>query len=91
MKDTWKEISGKKYYLGSDGAAATGPFELDGDTYYFGSDGVLKTSTWVKIDGEKYYVNGKGIVQKDLCDEIEVIAPVITKWTRNSSTSMTLN
>lgn len=91
LKDTWKEISGKKYYLGSDGAAATGPFDLDGNTYYFGSDGVLKTSTWVKIDGEKYYVNAKGIVQKDLCDEIEVIAPVITKWTRNSSTSMTLN
>ena len=88
--NSWKTDSGKKYYLGADGAAVTGAVDLDGNTYYFGSDGALKTNCWVRIENEKLYVNSQGIVQRDLCDEVEVITPIIEKWTRVSSTTMKL-
>ena len=45
MKSTWFETSGKKYYLGSDGARLTGERKIGNVWYTFNNAGVLISST----------------------------------------------
>ena len=54
VKYTWKKVSGKWYYIDSNGSKVTGFARIDGSVYYFSSKGVMLTG-WQKADGKWYY------------------------------------
>lgn len=68
LADTWRNISGKKYYFQEDGYMATDFQSIDGDTYYFNSDGSLQTKTFLK-NGVHYVISGKDGVITDEIDD----------------------
>jgi len=56
---TWKQVSGKWYYVGSNGVNATGFAEVDGNVYYFNDSGVMLTK-WQEIGSDWYYFASSG-------------------------------
>ena len=66
LKNTWKTVSGSKYYFGKSGKAYVGKRKVGKATYYFADNGKRKTG-WRTIDGKKFYFspkNGKMITGK---------------------------
>lgn len=66
IKNTWKAVSGSKYYFGKSGKAYVGKRKVDKATYYFADNGKRKTG-WRTINGKKYYFspkNGKMVTGK---------------------------
>ena len=66
IKNTWKAVSGSKYYFGKSGKAYVGKRKVGKATYYFAVNGKRKTG-WRTIDGKKFYFspkNGKMITGK---------------------------
>ena len=66
IKNTWKAVSGSKYYFGKSGKAYVGKRKVGKATYYFADNGKRKTG-WRTINGKKYYFspkNGKMITGK---------------------------
>lgn len=55
----WKQISGKWYYLKSDGAMAIGWTKVGGQWYYLKSDGAMATG-WLNLNGTWYYLENNG-------------------------------
>ena len=55
----WQEIDGSRYYLGSDGQAAVGVFQVEDSYYFFGTDGVMATG-WAEAGGKLYYLRSNG-------------------------------
>lgn len=64
VKNKFKTINGKKYYLDSAGYRVTGFKTIDGKSYYFDRYGVMKTG-WRTINGSKYYFDAKGVMAKN--------------------------
>ena len=63
MKGGWFNNGGERYYLGADGAAATGFKTLSGRTYYLDpKDGHMLKNTYFTVDGRRYYANANGVV-----------------------------
>ena len=59
VKNTWKTVSGKSYYFGSDGYAyRTGVSVIKDKRYAFDQDGTLIKSAWVS--GRKSYATASG-------------------------------
>lgn len=56
LKDSWKELDGKKYYFDSEGNALIGKQEIEGALYFFNEKGQA-VKGWKTIDGKKYYFN----------------------------------
>ena len=67
LKDSIVTKKGQKYYLGKDGAMATGIFEYKSVTYICDPEtGVLYTKQqWVTVDGKKYLVDAGSKMVKD--------------------------
>ena len=66
IKNTWKAVSGSKYYFGKSGKAYVGKRKVGKATYYFAVNGKRKTG-WRTINGKKYYFspkNGKMVTGK---------------------------
>lgn len=66
LKNTWKAVSGSKYYFGKSGKAYVGKRKVGKATYYFVVNGKRKTG-WRTINGKKYYFspkNGKMVTGK---------------------------
>ena len=66
IKNTWKAVSGSKYYFGKSGKAYVGKRKVGKATYYFSVNGKRKTG-WRTINGKKYYFspkNGKMVTGK---------------------------
>lgn len=66
IKNTWKAVSGSKYYFGKSGKAYVGKRKVGKATYYFADNGKRKTG-WRTINGKKYYFspkNGKMVTGK---------------------------
>ena len=66
LKNTWKAVSGSKYYFGKSGKAYVGKRKVGKATYYFAVNGKRKTG-WRTINGKKYYFspkNGKMVTGK---------------------------
>ena len=66
IKNTWKAVSGSKYYFGKSGKAYVGKRKVGKATYYFSVNGKRKTG-WRTINGKKYYFspkNGKMLTGK---------------------------
>ena len=66
IKNTWKAVSGSKYYFGKSGKAYVGKRKVGKATYYFSVNGKRKTG-WRTINGKKYYFspkNGKMVTVK---------------------------
>ena len=66
LKNTWKAVSGSKYYFGKSGKAYVGKRKVGKVTYYFAVNGKRKTG-WRTINGKKYYFspkNGKMVTGK---------------------------
>lgn len=66
IKNTWKAVSGSKYYFGKRGKAYVGKRKVGKATYYFAVNGKRKTG-WRTINGKKYYFspkNGKMVTGK---------------------------
>ncbi|MCF2681490.1 transglutaminase domain-containing protein [Faecalicatena contorta] len=55
-EEQWLELGGKKYYLNSSGAMATGWLELEEGWYYLNGSGVRVTG-WLSSGGKWYYLN----------------------------------
>lgn len=53
-------LSGKYYYLGSDGAQKTGWQKPGSYWYYFGESGGAASIGWKKIGGTWYYFKSNG-------------------------------
>ena len=53
-------LSGKYYYLGSDGAQKTGWQKPGSYWYYFGESGGAASIGWKKIGGPWYYFKSNG-------------------------------
>ena len=66
LKNTWKTVTGSKYYFGKSGKAYVGKRKVGKATYYFAVNGKRKTG-WRTINGKKYYFspkNGKMVTGK---------------------------
>ena len=66
IKNTWKAVSGSKYYFGKSGKAYVGKRKVGKATYSFAVNGKRKTG-WRTINGKKYYFspkNGKMVTGK---------------------------
>ena len=66
IKNTWKAVSGSKYYFCKSGIAFVGNRKVGKATYYFSVNGKRKTG-WRTINGKKYYFspkNGKMVTGK---------------------------
>lgn len=66
IKNTWKAVSGSKYYFGKSGKAYVGKRKVGKATYYFAVNGKRKTG-WRTNNGKKYYFspkNGKMVTGK---------------------------
>lgn len=66
IKNTWKAVSGSKYYFGKSGKAYVGKRKVGKATYYFAVNGKRKIG-WRTINGKKYYFspkNGKMVTGK---------------------------
>ena len=59
--DCWIELSGKQYYLLSDGTFATGFTDIGDKRYYFQDDHSLYAG-WLELDGDRYYIKQDGTV-----------------------------
>ena len=62
IKDDWKQVDGKWYYLDKDGVMQKGLQVIKGAKYYLSDTGVMVTG-WVKIDNKSYYFSGSGPMQ----------------------------
>lgn len=49
----WRNINGKRYFLGSNGVMQTGWLSYDGNWYYLDKSGAMRTE-WLRL-GEKWY------------------------------------
>ncbi|SCW70609.1 Putative cell wall binding repeat-containing protein [Ruminococcaceae bacterium YRB3002] len=58
----WEKVSGKWYYVGTDGSRAIGFRKIDGTWYYFNKSGMMLTG-WQSINGEWYYFESTGAVR----------------------------
>ena len=56
----WQTVNGKKYFLGTDGAALTGWYRF-GSTYYYGDATGAVLTNWQEIGGYTYYFGEDGI------------------------------
>ena len=66
-KKAWKKVSGKHYYFGRNGAAATGAKKIRGKYWRFDENGVLMRSgknRIVTIDGVLYFIKKNGQTSK---------------------------
>ena len=62
IRNCWLEIGDKEYFVGEDGAKATGWQTISGLVYYFGTDGVKRTGI-LNLDGKTYDLGEVGIRQ----------------------------
>ncbi|MCC8136619.1 MAG: cell wall-binding protein, partial [Clostridiales bacterium] len=56
LKKTWLTLSGKKYYLASNGYRVTGWAKISSKYYYFNSSGEMQTG-WITLNGKTYYLD----------------------------------
>ena len=67
LYNRWKEVSGKWYYFGADGAAKRNAWQDgSGGPCYLTGDGSMATNQWVDYKGVRYYVNAYGYRVKDM-------------------------
>ncbi len=59
---SWQKISGKWYYIDSNGNRMTGFATIDGKMYFFDKTGAMQTG-WISEGGEWYYANKSGALQ----------------------------
>lgn len=57
--NSWVELDGKKFYVGSDANYLTGYNEIDGEYYFFDNDGVMQTG-WQNVNGNDYFFGEDG-------------------------------
>ncbi len=61
IQKNWLTLSGKLYYLGSNGVRRTGFFTVSGKRYYANGSGVVQKGTF-KVSGKTYYASSKGVI-----------------------------
>ena len=58
----WRDIAGRRYYFGEDGAMRSGWQTIADRRYYFGNNGTMRTG-WQRISDKLYLFSSEGVMR----------------------------